>query len=212
MKLSEQAYRAFKTHVFAKDLRPGQFVSQRELVALTGMPLGPMREALQKLESEGLVEMIPQRGIRLADANPKLIRDAFGLRILIETAAASHFAVTAPVEAIAALETAHRRIAEQIPAGIDEALLETAQSVDWAFHDSLVTSLDNALIWSAHKSNTDRIRLIRLDAGMLTAANLLDAMGEHLAVIDACRRRDAEDAAAAIEAHLSTAMRRAMGL
>ena len=212
MKLSEQAYRAFKTHLYAKDLRPGQFVSQRELVTLTGVPLGPMREALQKLESEGLVEMIPQRGIRLAEANPKLIRDAFGLRILIETAAARRLAETASQEALTALDTAHREIVRRARSGIDEALLDTAQSVDWDLHDTLVACLDNTLIWNTHKANSDRIRLIRLDSGMLTQGNLLDAMGEHLAVIDACRRREPDEAALAIEAHLSTAMRRAMGL
>ncbi len=212
MKLSEQAYRAFKTHLYAKDLRPGQFVSQRELVTLTGVPLGPMREALQKLESEGLVEMIPQRGIRLAEANPKLIRDAFGLRVLIETAAARRFAESAPDGDLAALEAAHRDIVARARSGIDEALLDSAQAVDWSLHDTLVACLDNTLIWNTHKANSDRIRLIRLDSGMLTAGNLLDAMDEHLAVIDACRRADADGAAAAIEAHLSTAMRRAMGL
>ena len=212
MKLSEQAYRAFKSHLYAKDLRPGQFVSQRELVSLTGVPLGPMREALQKLESEGLVEMIPQRGIRLAEANPKLIRDAFGLRILIETAAARRFAETASEGALTSLETAHRDIVERARSGIDEALLESAQTVDWDLHDTLVACLDNALIWTTHKANSDRIRLIRLDSGMLNPGNLLDAMDEHLAVIDACKRGDSDEAAAAIEAHLSTAMRRAMGL
>ena len=212
MKLSEQAYRSFKSHLFAKDLRPGQFVSQRELVSLTGVPLGPMREALQKLENEGLVEMIPQRGIKLADANPKLIRDAFGLRILIETQAARHFAAVASDDAIAALDAAHRQIVAKAASGIDDALLEAAQAVDWQLHDALVASLDNALIWNIHRSNSDRIRLIRLDSGMLTPPGLLDAMGEHLAVIDACQNRQADDAAQAIEAHLSTAMRRAMGL
>ncbi len=212
MKLSEQAYRAFKSHLFAKDLRPGQFVSQRELVSLTGVPLGPMREALHKLENEGLVEMIPQRGIKLADANPKLIRDAFGLRILIETQAARHFAAVASDAAIAALDAAHRKIVAKAASGIDDRLLEAAQAVDWQLHDALVASLDNALIWNIHRSNSDRIRLIRLDSGMLTPTGLLDAIGEHLAVIDACQNREVDDAAQAIEAHLSTAMRRAMGL
>ena len=41
-------------------------------------------------------------------------------------------------------------------------------------HDTLVACLDNTLIWNAHKANSDRIRLIRLDSGMLTAGNLLD--------------------------------------
>lgn len=212
MKLSERAYKEFKNHVYARELRPGQFVSQRELVALTGVPLGPMREALHKLEAEGLVEMIPQRGIKVADASPKRIRDAFALRILIEKEAARRFASSATESQITTQEAKHRGVVQRARGGIDDALLEHAQAVDWGMHDAMVAALDNDLVWGIHKTNSDRIRLIRLDSGRLTQGNLLLAMEEHLALIAACRRRDPEAAAEAIEAHLSTAMRRAMGL
>ena len=212
MKLSELAYSQFKQLVFARDLRPGQFVSQRELVKLTGVPLGPMREALQRLQVEGLVQVIPQRGIKVADANPKLIRDAFNLRIVIEREAARTFAATASDGEFRALDEAHQAIVDRARAGIDDALLDDAQRVDRGMHDSIVERLDNALIWSIHQINSDRIRLIRLDHGLLTQDNLLKAMEEHLAVIAAWRRRAAAAAAAALETHLATAMRRAMGL
>ncbi len=212
MKLSELAYSQFKQLVFARDLRPGQFVSQRELVKLTGVTLGPMREALQRLQVEGLVQVIPQRGIKVADANPKLIRDAFNLRIVIEREAARTFAATASDGEFRGLDEAHQAIVDRARAGIDDALLDDAQRVDRGMHDSIVERLDNALIWSIHQINSDRIRLIRLDHGLLTQDNLLKAMEEHLAVIAAWRRRDAAAAATALETHLATAMRRAMGL
>ena len=212
MKLSEQAYAGFIKLVHAKELRPGQFVSQRELAELTGVPLGPTREALHKLEAEGLVELIPQRGIMIAEASPKRIREAFALRILIEKDAARRFAEGASDSQITSLEAKHRGVIQRARAGIDDALLEHGQAVDWALHDALVATLDNDLVWSIHRTNSDRIRLIRLDSGRLTQANLLSAMEEHLVVIAACRRRDREAAAAAIESHLTTAMRRAMGL
>ena len=54
--LRERAYDAFTSHLLARDIRPGQFVSQRELVEVTGMPLGAIRELVPRLEVEGLVK------------------------------------------------------------------------------------------------------------------------------------------------------------
>jgi DNA-binding GntR family transcriptional regulator len=211
MKLSEIAYRRFKERLFALEVRPGQFLSQRELMRLTGTTLGPMREALQKLELEGLVQIIPQRGIQVVEANLRLIRNAFQLRMVLEKEAARHFALHGSREAIATLEARHRSVLARA-ADADEELLAEAQDVDWSLHDSLIDSLGNELVSAVHRVNSDRIRLIRLDHGLLTAANLESAMEEHLAVLAACRARDPEAAAAALERHLTTAMRRAMGL
>ena len=61
--LREKAYASFTRHLLARDLKPGQFVSQRELVAFTGLPLGAIREIVPRLEAEGLLTTIPQRGM-----------------------------------------------------------------------------------------------------------------------------------------------------
>lgn len=211
-KLSHVAYEAFKGHLLQRTLKPGQFVTQRELVALTGVPLAPVREAVQRLAVEGLVDVIPQRGIQVTQANPKRIRDAFQLRLIIEREAARVFADIGPGAVIADLERRHREILERAGTAIDDGLLADAQQLDSELHDTLVRHLDNELVWSIHQVNTVTIRLIRLDHGLLTPTTLTDSMNEHLAIIDACRRSDVGEAGHAMELHIGSAMRRALGV
>ena len=60
--LREKAYESFTRHLLARDVRPGQFVSQRRLVELTGLTLGAIRELIPRLEAEGLIKTVPRTG------------------------------------------------------------------------------------------------------------------------------------------------------
>src|SRR2546421_10002568 len=93
-RLRWQAYERFQQQLIASRIRPGQFVSQRELATLTGLPLGAIREVIPRLEAEGLLRTVPQRGLQIANVDVKLIRNAFQLRAMIEREAAAQFAVT----------------------------------------------------------------------------------------------------------------------
>src|SRR4051812_15291138 len=137
MKLRDQAYQAFIQHLLDRRLRPGAFVTQRELVELTGFPLGAVREMIPRLEADGLMQAIPQRGLQVASIDLRLVREAFQLREIIETAAVAHFTVTAPATAIAEQRAALDRIVEGAREGVSEALLADAQAVDWGFHDAI---------------------------------------------------------------------------
>jgi DNA-binding GntR family transcriptional regulator len=77
-------------------------------------------------------------------------------------------------------------------------------------HNLIVESVGNRIMMSAHQQNFDKIRMIRLHGRSPRYLPL--AMEEHLAVIHAMQRRDAEAAAAALEHHLKSAERRALGL
>ena len=70
--LREKAYARFQLRLFDGDLKPGQFVSQRELCAVVDMKIGPVRDALKQLQAEALVKVIPQRGIQIADVKQAL--------------------------------------------------------------------------------------------------------------------------------------------
>ena len=63
-------------------------MSQRELAALTGLPLGAIREVIPRLEAEGLLVTVPQRGLQIANVDVKLVRNAFALRLALEKEAA----------------------------------------------------------------------------------------------------------------------------
>ena len=107
LKLREKAYRSFTRRLLARDIRPGQFISQRELVALTGQPLGAIRELIPRLEAEGLIVTVPQRGMQVAHVDLSLIRNAFQFRLILEREAVAAFTREASDEAVAALRDAH---------------------------------------------------------------------------------------------------------
>ena len=210
--MREVAYDRFKVQLFKRNLVPGQFVSQGELCALLDVPLGPTREASKRLEAESLVRLIPQRGIQIADIGVTLIREAFQFRTILELAAVRTFAKTADDATLAELERSTRSVLERMAPGneVDNRLLDTALQVDWAMHNLIIDSMGNHILRSAHQQNFDKIRMIRLHGRSPRYLPL--AMEEHLAVIEALLRRDADGAAAALERHLLAAQHRALGL
>src|SRR5215212_6956365 len=110
LKLREKAYRSFTRHLLARDIRPGQFISQRELVALTGFPLGAIRELIPRLEAEGLIVTVPQRGMQVLPVDLSLIRNAFQFRLILEREAVAAFTKLAEEDAIGRMEAAHRAV------------------------------------------------------------------------------------------------------
>ena len=210
--MREVAYERFKTQLFKRNLVPGQFVSQGELCDLLDVPLGPTREALKRLEAESLVRLIPQRGIQIADIGVTLIRDAFQFRTILELSAVRRFAQTADETTIAELERATRSILERMtPANeLDAKAIDAALQVDWGMHNLMIESMGNHILTTAHQQNFDKIKMIRLHGRSPRYLPL--AMEEHLAVIEALRRRDADGAADALARHLAAAERRALGL
>jgi len=207
-----QAYDRFEQELLAAKIRPGQFVSQRELSALMGLPLGAIREVIPRLEAEGLLRTVPQRGLQVANVDVKLVRNAFQLRLTLEKEAAAQFAQSATDAQVAALEAAHRDVLQRAAHGVTPALLAQAQAIDWGLHDTMIDALGNEIISAIYRVNSLRIRLIRLDRVTLDAEALRPAMEEHLTLLAALRSRDPQRAAAALEAHLTHARNRALGL
>ncbi len=213
MKLRDQAYESFRDHLIAERIRPGQFLSQRELVALTGLPLGAIRELVPRLEADGLIVTVPQRGMQIANVDIKLVRNAFHLRAVLEKEAVAHFTRTAGDHEIARLSDAHARILRAASGGVPTAaLLAEAQAVDWGFHDALIDALGNDLISNVYRVNSMKIRLIGQERARLTPAALQPAFDEHAAILAAIRDRAPERAAAAMESHIASARNRAMGV
>lgn len=211
-KLRERAYDAFTRKVFDRDIRPGQFVSQRELVALTGVPLGAIRELVPRLEAEGLIVTIPQRGMQVAQADLGLIRNAFQFRLMLEREAVRAFATAAGDEEIAALRRSHEAILAAVEGGVDGALIAEAQAVDLAFHEALIDHLGNEIVSKVYRVNWIKIRLIRHNETGLRPHLVAAVMRQHLAVVEALERRDADGAATALAAHVTGSRDRALGL
>lgn len=210
MKLRDRAYDSFTDNLLSRKILPGQFITQRELSALTSMPLGAIRELIPRLEADGLLKTVPQRGMQITHIDLDLIRNAFQLRFILEMEAAEQFALNATDEERAILEKNHRDILDEAKNGITDALVEWAQNVDWAFHDALIDHLQNQIISDIYRVNSIKIRLIRQELIRIQPEIVLSVIGDHLKIIAALNTKDPAKAKAALGEHLENSRRRAL--
>jgi DNA-binding GntR family transcriptional regulator len=211
--LRARAYESFQRQIIDANIRPGQFISQRELVQLLGMPLGAVRELIPRLEAEGLLRTVAQRGLQIAHVDLALINNAFHLRQVLEREAIARFCHSVSDADLATIEDAHRRIVRRAKNGpVDAALLSDAQAVDWGLHDLMIDALGNALISETYRVNSLRLRLIWLERTILSEDTLADAMQEHLWFIEALKRRDDKRAVERLAHHLDCARKSVLGL
>lgn len=206
-----RAYQGFTHQIVSGGIHSGQFISQRELMALLDMPLGAVREMIPRLEAGGLIRTVPQRGLQIAHVDLKLIRNAFQVRAMIEREAVLHFAHAASAQELDAIEAAHRDILRRASATpADAALIDDAQALDWGLHDRMVDALGNEIVSEMYRVNSLRVRLIKLEQSVITPARLIPAMQEHLLFITALRARDPVRAAELLHAHIQSARDRVM--
>ena len=215
--LRERAYRSFTRHLLARDIKAGQFISQRELVELTGLPLGAIRELVPRLEAEGLVRTVPQRGMQIAHVDLNLIRDAFQYRLFLEREAAAVFTREVGQAALDRLRGVHEDILARYEAAARRGaatgeLVAEAQAIDWDLHATIIDSLGNAIISEAYRVNAVKIRLIRQEQTRLNDEVIVPTMREHIGVIAAIASRDPQRAADTLGEHIVNARNRAMSL
>ncbi len=204
-----EAYERFCLELRAARLRPGQFLSQRELMERLDMPLGAVRELVPRLEAAGLLSTVPKRGLQIAPVDLKLIRNAFQVRQMIEREAIAHFTHVVTMAELDRLENEHQDMLARARAALpDPALDADAQQLDWGLHDRMVDAMGNEILSEIYRVNSLHVRLIALDASQIAAQRVLPAMQEHLRFIEALRRRDADAAAAALMHHIGCSRQR----
>lgn len=212
IKLRERAYEAFTEQLLRSEIKPGQFVTQRELVALTGQPLGAIRELIPRLEAEGLIVTVPQRGLQILPLDIALIRNAFQFRMILEREAVAAFSQAASDAAIERIEAAHQSVVASAQNGVTKQLVAEAQQVDREFHETVIDDLNNDIISKAYRVNWIKVRLIRQNETSLDEELVLPVMHEHLAIIAAMKRRNTAAAVEAAVAHIMSARSRALRL
>lgn len=208
--LRERAYASFTQRLLSRDISPGQFVSQRELVEITGLPLSAIREMIPRLEADGLIKTVPKRGLQVAHVDLNLIKNAFQLRRVLEREAVAHFCNIVSDSEISTIKSEHLDVQHQAEQGVTPALLEHAQHLDWGFHDRMIDALDNNLISDIYRVNAIKVRLISQSTTRMLPELVTSVMSEHMAIIDALAARDEPEAIIAIEKHIGSAKNRAL--
>lgn len=102
--VGEQVYRVVRAAIVSLTMLPNERISENTLVAQIGVSRTPIREALQRLEREGLVVIQPQRGTYVAPLDMQAIRSAYFARLALECAVAREAATRRNQADISALQ------------------------------------------------------------------------------------------------------------
>lgn len=211
-RLGEVAYEAILEGLFTRKVPAGAFLSQNDLVRLLGIPIQPLRDALRILEAEGVLTIHPRAGIEFLKPDLELARSTYQFRSIIERNAARSYAETADLAAISQLLHDHEALIAQVNAkGLLPENLPQLEALESRLHGEMVASLRNPLIETAARRLKNYLILIKLDR-RITAPLALRTLREHTEILEACRRRDADQAEAALVRHFQAALQRIFGM
>ncbi len=194
--LAEQAYRDVKQLIYDFVLMPGERFSEADLTQRVAVSRTPLRQALQRLQREGFLQVFPKLGWQVAPLDFDTFDALYDLRILLETHAVQRLCEAEPRPALPELAAvwllpAAERSTDRVQVG----------SLDEAFHQSLVRATGNPEMARVHADITERIRIIRrLD---FTKPARIDATyDEHARILGAITRRRSDAAQRLLRAHI----------
>ena len=212
--LRQAAYESIETLLRNGELRPGQIVSQRELVKRTGLTLGAVREAVPRLEAEGLLQTVPQRGLMVPSLDIVFVRDAYELRRVLEMSAIPAAIERMPDETIDELIRWHRDLRARIDSGGEAEAARAAEALqkrDWSMHEGFVAMTGNRLMINIFRVTAIKIRMAVQSRIQVTSYNARRVIDEHLAILEPLARRDAEAMAAGLARHIDNSLTIALG-
>ena len=200
-------HRRLQEEIELGELAPGTPLSELSLVERTGASRTPIREALRRLASEGLVDLVPRQGARVSRVSLQSVRDLFDFRSLLEPAAmrqATDAAAADPAlrRSFAAMRTEFTRVVRRAPSqSRSRAFYELADRFDWAIIGATRNEHLRRTI-AELRPHTARLR----NLSHVDPARVEVSVAEHLRMCDALLAGDADAAAAAISEHLAESL------
>ena len=204
--LANKAYRLIKAKLLDGDYMPGQFLQVEDVGADIGIGRTPVHQALHKLGQEGLLEIIPRKGILVRADSMDDIRQSIRLRILLEPHCAEKLAQSIDAETISKLEDI---VSRQTALG-DEPPFAEMMKLDRELHSVIVESSGNHMIANILQPIHERMTRTWLMPHW-RSQDFVQTGHDHNDIVDAIKSGNGEKASKAMLNHLES-VRSRMGL
>lgn len=179
--------------IIAKKLIPGKKIVQDKLAEDLGISRTPLRSALQKLESENLVQSIPRRGMIVREYSDREIIEIYDCRIALECTAVRLFTDIAQDSDI-------KKLKELFEPFINKKINTSKyQKVDSIFHNTILEKCGNQMLYQLFKKGNLLICIEMI--GLVRPPE--ETIEEHLNIIKAMKSRDVGAAEALAKLHLN---------
>ncbi len=177
------------------DLPPGSRLRQEDLAQRFGISSTPIREALRRLQAEGLVITEPHKGSRVATSDPVLSREIYTIRILLEGLATRQAAAKMTPAILRQLEATQRHMRQAVPTGNTRAMRKANQDFHLAIYEHAGPVL-NGLV----QGLMARSPYISL---WINPDRAVRSVQEHECILEALRAKDPDRAEQAMREHLT---------
>jgi len=193
---SEKAYHLIKDKIITLELAPSTVIDEQALMKELGLGRTPIREALQRLNAEGLVHIVPRRGMFVTDISITDLQKIFEVRTVLAGFSARLAAQRATTDQIAQMEQVLHGL-EQVQSGDYKLLID----IDRRFQRLLYQAAGNEIL----AESLDHLYDLSLRIWYLVLHQLgdvRDAIEEHQQVAEALKARDGARAEALIQQHI----------
>lgn len=198
--LREVVFESLREAIITGLLKPGERLMEVQVAEELGVSRTPVREAIRKLELEGLVVMLPRRGAYVAGISVKDIADVFEVRAALEALAAS---LAAERITDAELEDLERSLVE-ITKVSDTQDIGTIVARDTSFHDIIYRASRNGWLIQIISNLQDQIHRFRMTT-LSRPGRTKEAVEEHKKIVEAISDRNSELAGQLAREHIENA-------
>ena len=195
--MQSKAYDFIKRKITMCEYAPNQLLSEAVLQEELGFSRTPVREAIGRLEQEGLLKVFPKRGIVVSGFTISDISKIFEVRRLVEPYALRNYGSRLDLTEVARFSEIFHAHMQSNECGSREFY-----QLDDQFHSLLVSVLENEYLRDLYsRIQTQNIRL-RVMSGQFIESRLQRTMSEHAEIAGACLEKNWERAAIAMAKHL----------
>lgn len=203
--LKEKAYVIIKNKIICCEYRPGQFLNEQELRESVGASRTPIREALNKLEQEGLLEILPKRGVLVRDITLQEVNAIFEIRCMIEPYVLETYG---HLLALSDIQDMYWKIHAS---GCETDNLYE-YDLDHNLHEMLVRACDNPYILELMAKVFVQNHRLRILSGQNLEYRLRETAMEHEQILYWLDQRQPHKAAEAMRVHLKHAKEAAINM
>lgn len=197
--LRERVYQVLRREIVENRISPGTKLKEVELADRLGVSRTPVREAINMLGQDGLVEIVPRHGVFVKDLQVGDLRGIFEVREVLEGLAARLATRNDTHKLASRLSRLYEGIGEK-----DFANLERMSQLNRKFHDLLIGACENERLISILNNLHDALFLARLRA-IPTAERARVSYEEHLQIIKAVEDKEPDIAETLVRNHIHQA-------
>jgi DNA-binding GntR family transcriptional regulator len=206
---ADRAYAYVRGEIMARRMAGNDLVSEGQVADAVGVSRTPVREALLRLQAEGLLRLLPKRGALVLPVTAAEMADVLETRRLVETFAARKIVTDGAVGSLVAALNRHIDDMRSAAKRRDTAAYVEA---DRAFHLEMVAAAGNEILTSLYRSLRDRqLRMgvvnLLADEGAPDTTRMRNSADEHERITEAIASRSVRAVDAAINEHLDDASR-----